>query len=213
MKTISVPHDVCDLLVDSLRQNSDKLDIIDWQINTEILKKIYNIDAKTPQTIRGHVKDLEVRNQVKKIMENFGFEDFNGWMMYSRAFLPTSLHVDIPMDDTKADGHTMIIPLTYSDKIKTVIFKERTNYPILDYWIEKQDWDSREKVNTISVDYNMSHGWWRRPDITDRMELDGIANWQIGTAFCFRRSQIHGSTNFTQAGFPFKDYIMVQTDD
>jgi hypothetical protein len=215
MKTINVPHDICELFARSLQQNSDKLDIIDWQINIEILKKLYNINAKTPQTIRGHVTDSEVRDQVTKILENLGFKngDGQGWMMYSRAFLPTALHVDIPMDNTKADGYTIIIPLTNSDKIKTVVFKERTNYPILDYWIEKQDWDSREKVNTVSVDYDMSHGWWRRPDITDRMELDGIANWQIGTAFCFRRSQIHGSTNFTHAGFPFKDYILVQTND
>ena len=214
MKTINIPHDICELFAHSLEENSDKLDIIDWQNNTEILKKLYNINEKTPQTKRGHVTDSEVRNQVTKVLENLGFKngEGQGWMMYSRAFLPTALHVDIAMDDTQADGHTIIIPLTESDKIKTLVFKERTNHPILDYWIEKQDWNSRVKVNNVSTDHNMSHGWWRKPNITDYMDLDGIANWKMGTAFCFRRSQIHASTNFRHDGFPFKDYILVQTE-
>ena len=59
----------------------------------------------------------------------------------------------------------------------------------------------------------MSNGWYWQPDIVDYMELDGIADWEKGNAFCLKRSQIHCSTNFRKNGFEYKDYILVQTNN
>jgi len=215
MRTIEYPIDIAKEFQLSFAQNQDRLDIIDWQVNEEILKTLYNIEGKTAQTRRAQVQDPVIRSKIRNILTDLGIDKQKGegWMCYSRAFLPTALHVDIPEDDVNENGHTIIIPLTPSDKIKTLVFKEECNSPILDYWIEKQDWDNREKISEISAKHDMSHGWWKRPDIVDHMELDGIGEWKVGTAFCFKRSQIHGSTNFTHAGFPFKDYLLVQTNN
>jgi hypothetical protein len=215
MRTTKISNELYEDLVKSLNDNSSNLDIIDWQVNKEILKGLYNIDHDTTQTQRAIIKDKNIRKQITSVLEDFGFTngEGQGWMCYSRAYLPTALHVDVPQDNVEEDGYTVIIPLTTDPGIKTLVFKEKTNNPILDYWIQKQDWSSREKLNNLSKTYNVSNSWYWQPDIVDYMELDGIADWEKGNAFCLRRSQIHCSTNFRQNGFEYKDYILVQTND
>jgi hypothetical protein len=215
MRTTKISNELYEDLIKSLNNNSSNLDIIDWQVNKEILKGLYNIDHDTAQTQRAIIKDKNIRKQITSVLEDFGFTngEGQGWMCYSRAFLPTSLHVDIPQDNVEDDGYTVIIPLTTDPSIKTLVFKEKTNNPILDYWIKKQDWSSREKLNNLSKTYDVSNGWYWQPDIVDYMELDGIADWEKGNAFCLKRSQIHCSTNFRKNGFEYKDYILVQTNN
>ena len=55
------------------------------------------------------------------------------------------------------------------------------------------------------------HPNWERPELLDLMGVVGVADWSLGTAFRFRRSQPHCSTNFLRLGITHKDYVLAQT--
>ena len=217
MRTIKIPDEKIDLFREWFDANLPTFNDYQWQINKLILKNLYNItEDKYHQTKRGEIKDKEMRKEILSAVSEFGF-DKNSMtspdMNFARGFLPIAIHVDIPDFDTYQDGNTILIPLTFSDKIKTFWWKGNVYEPIFDYWIEKQDWNQRKKVNNISEQYDVTNGFFPKPDVTDYMELDGIGEWFKGNCFSGRRSQPHCSNNFKTSGIEYKDYILIQTTD
>ena len=217
MRTIKIPDEKIDLFREWFDANLPKFNDYQWQINKSILKNLYNItEDRYHQTKRGEIKDKEMRREILSAVSEFDFDKnsmTNPYMNFARGFLPIAIHVDIPDFDTHQDGNTILIPLTFSDKIKTFWWKEKVYEPIFDYWIEKQNWNQRKKVNNISEQYDVTNGFFPKPDVTDYMELDGIGEWFKGSCFSGRRSQPHCSNNFKTSGIEYKDYILIQTTD
>ena len=217
MKTIRIPDEKIDLFREWFNASLSLFDDVAWQTNKTILKNLYNItEDRYYQTKRGEIKNKEMRKEILNAVSEFGFEKnsmINPYINFARGFLPIAIHVDIPDSDTHQDGNTILIPLTFSDKIKTFWWKENVYEPVFDYWVEKQDWTQRKKVNNISEQYNITNGFLPNPDIIDHMELDGIGEWYKGNCFSGRRSQPHCSNNFKTNGIEYKDYILIQTTD
>jgi hypothetical protein len=200
-----------------LRKFFDKayynLEDAQWVNNKEQLEKLYNIKnvERKMQTKRGLVKG-DARDLVIECCANFNIDEniiTNAHMNFARAFLPIAIHVDIA--DPKNDGDTIIIPLTFDTKIKTIWWKGKITSPIFDDWINAQDWSTKKRVNKLSEEFDLSNGYWSKPEIIDYMDLDGIGEWQRGNVFRGRRSQPHCSTNFLNSGIKSKDYILIQT--
>lgn len=218
MDSITVPHEKIDQLRKHFDEAYDSLEDAQWQINKELLAKLYNITdkEKVMQTKRGIMKrGTDAHKLVAEILEPFNIKaDPDGWHInYARGFLPIAMHVDIGDNDTNADGDTILIPLTFDDRIKTLWWKGHVYEPVFDWWIEKQDWQNKTKVHNITEQYDLSNGFWRRPEVADYMELDGVGDWFKGNIFRGRRSQPHCSNNFKSSGIEHKDYILIQTTD
>lgn len=218
MDSITVSHDKIDQLRKYFDEAYDSLDDAQWQINKELLEKIYNITDKDKvmQTKRGLMKrGTEARKLLIEILEPFGIKaNPNGWHInYARGFLPIAMHVDIPEDNPNQDGDTILIPLTFDDRIKTLWWKGHVYAPVFDYWIQEQDWSKKTKQNNLTEQFDMSNGYWRKPEVVNYMPLDGIGEWSKGNIFKGRRSQPHASNNFKSSGITHKDYILIQTTD
>ena len=218
MDSITVPHEKIDQLRKHFDEAYDSLEDAQWQVNKELLEKLYNITGKDKvmQTKRGIMKrGTDARKLVAEILEPFNIKAHpDGWHInYARGFLPIAMHVDIPEHDTNHDGDTILIPLTFDDRIKTLWWKCHVYEAVFDFWIEKQDWPNKQKLNNISEKYDLSNGFWRKPEIVDYMPLDGIGDWSKGNVFKGRRSQPHCSNNFLTSGISHKDYILIQTQD
>ena len=218
METIRIPDEKIDLFREWFDASLPTFNDYQWQVNKPILKNLYNItEDRYHQTKRGEIKDEEMRQEIFSTVAEFGLskkvDRRNAYMNFARGFLPIAIHVDVPADNIHEDGNTILIPLTFDDRIKTFWWKEKVYEPVFDYWIEKQNWDQREKVNNISEQYDVRNGYFPKPDVTDYMELDGIGEWFKGNCFCGRRSQPHCSNNFKTSGIEYKDYILIQTTD
>ena len=215
MDTIQIPNDTIDHLRYLFDKAYDSLDDAQWIYNKEQLKKLYGIEGmdRVMQTKRG-----QPSNDVQKIIidavkefDSPGLEK-SPHINFARAFYPIAIHVDI--NESLEDGNTIIIPLTFNDDIKTLWWKKRVYSPIFDFWVQEQNFFvGKNKVNDLSTRYNLDTGFWPKPEIVDYMEIDGIGDWQKGTAFMGRRSQPHCSTNFLKSGITHKDYILIQTNE
>ena len=214
MKHIQIPH----ARIDELRIEFDKhvplFDDFQWQSNKHYFKKVFNIDQDSGiQTARRRIYG-PVTELVADSVKQFGFDKIERcYMKFARGYLPIAMHVDVPAHNVEEDGWSIMIPLTFSNHIKTIAFTEKVTEPIFDYWIESQDWTARQKKNNLREKFNLKNAYYDKPEIVDYMEVDGIGDWLKGNVFCFRRSNPHCSTNFRTLGLPYKDYIIIQTDD
>ena len=224
MKTIRIPDEKINLFKKWFDESYYKFGITKesrheyaWQINKPILETLFNIkEDRHPQWIRGRIDEVHRKQEIISAIANFGFDQNsieNSVMYFTRSFLPVAIHVDIPNYDINCDGNTIMIPLTFNDKIKTICWKGYVNEPIFDYWVEKQNWDSRKKLNNLTKQYDLTNGYFLRPNIVEYMELDGIGEWFKGSCFAFRRSQPHCSSNFKSSGIEYKDFIIIQSID
>lgn len=216
MDSITVSHDKIDQLRIYFDQIYESLEDAQWQVNKDLLKKVYNITGvdKVMQTKRGLMKHgTEARELVIDLLEPFNIKASpRGWHInYARGFLPIAIHVDIADYKPHDDGDTILIPLTFDDRIKTIWWKGHVYEPIFDYWVESQDWSKKKKQNSLSEQFDMSNGYWPKPEIVDYMPLDGIGEWSKGNIFRGVRSQPHASNNFKSSGIEYKDYILIQT--
>jgi hypothetical protein len=217
MKTIKIPNKTIDLFRELFDASLPSFNDFQWQINKDILKGLYNItEEKAPQTLRGEVRNKEIRQEIISALDDLDINRkflTSSYINFARGFLPIAIHVDIPANSTSEDGDTILIPLTFDDKIKTFWWKNNVHEPIFDYWIEKQDWTKREKINNLREQYDIRNGYFFKQEVIDYMELDGIGEWFKGSCFCGRRSQPHCSSNFKASGIAHKDYILLQTTD
>ena len=210
-----ITDDVHNELIEIFDNNLSKFDDHVWNTRAPMLKELYNInDEKHIQTLRMEIKDPSVRAKIRSIVNLFdGIDNVDGFMNFCRGYLPIAMHTDVCVnpDETVEDGYTIMIPLTVDKRIQTIVWQERMGYPVFDEWADTIHWNNRVKLNNLSEKYNLSNGHWPKPDIVDYMALDDVCQWSKGNAWCFKRSQIHCSTNFKASGIEYKDYILIQT--
>jgi hypothetical protein len=214
MKSIQIPH----IRIDELRKKFNEFvptfNDFQWQTNKFWFKELFNMnEEKGVQTARRTIVGGEEAELLADTLKQFGFKKLErSFINFSRGFLPIAMHVDVPEGSLEEDGWTIMIPLTFDHRIKTIAFKGKVTEPVFDNWILKQDWTNRKKVNNLREQFDLRSAYYIKPEIIDYMELYGVGDWSKGNAFCFKRSQPHCSTNFKSYGIPYKDYIILQTN-
>jgi hypothetical protein len=138
--------------------------------------------------------------------------DLKQSIMFTRVHYPSPVHVDV--DEEYSKGVTLIIPLTFHDGIKTVVWKDEfINNSELTAFKNRFINETRSftKKNAISKEVDISHSMSMYGlNMGDVMELDGVASWQPGNIIVFDKTQAHCSSNFI-THVPFKDYLLVHT--
>jgi hypothetical protein len=133
-------------------------------------------------------------------------------IMFTRVHHASPVHVDV--DEEYSKGVTLIIPLTFHEDIKTVVWKDefRNNKQLTEYKMKfANEFNSFKKINSVSKEVDISHCMKMYGlNMGDVMELDGIASWELGNIIVFDKTQAHCSSNFT-SHIPFKDYLLVHT--
>ena len=135
-----------------------------------------------------------------------------GKIIFTRVHIPSPTHVDV--DEAGAPGFTVIIPLTFHDEIKTIVWKDKFDdnskfSKFKDDFVKNSK--SSVRLNSITKEANLSH-LLEIDDVNigEVMELDGYAKWQKGSIIVFDKTQVHCSSDFRQH-LPFKDYVLVHT--
>jgi len=134
-------------------------------------------------------------------------------IIFVRAVNPLGIHTDT--DERYHKGHTILIPLTSDDRIKTVVWRETAiAQKGLNAIFQRfqTDFDSFQTQPRINDKFNLGNCWSGRPSIVDFLELDGVAEWHTGSIFKFERQQLHASNNFRKF-VEFKDYVKIHNDE
>jgi len=134
-------------------------------------------------------------------------------IMFSRSVYPVGIHTDT--DERDHQGHTIMIPLTSDDRIKTLVWQETAiaQKGLNEIFHRFQtDIKSFTPQPRISNKLNLRNCWMGRPSIVDFLQLDGVAEWRTGSIFKFERQQLHASNNYREF-VDFKDYVLIHNDE
>lgn len=134
-------------------------------------------------------------------------------IMFSRSVYPIGIHTDTNEKNRK--GHTIIIPLTSDERIKTLVWRETaiTQAELNEIFQRFQtNIKSFRPQPRISRKLDLRNCWLGTPTIVDFLELDGMASWRAGTIFKFERQQLHASNNYREF-VDFKDYVLIHNDE
>ena len=179
------------------------------------IRELYNLDSESlvqqqrVSVLKYPVADF-VRNVVNRILPTPLKDSVP--IMFSRSFYPVGIHVDVHKNEK---GHTLMIPLTFDTRIKTIVWKETaTGQQDLNSIFHRfqTDINSFQPQPKISDQLDLRNCWLGRPPIVDFLELDGMAEWQAGSIFKFSRRQLHASNNYKEFA-EFKDYILIHNDE
>jgi len=184
--------------------------------NSDVLHDLYNSQAsrlvqQERVDIRSHPVADVIRNIVNRILPNSLKPDIR--ILFSRSVYPVGIHTDT--SEQERTGHTIMIPLTFDDRIKTLTWKETAigekelNSIFHQFQTNIRSFTRRSK---ISRELDLRNCWLSQPSIVDFLELDGIAEWRAGSIFKFERKQLHASNNY-KAFVDFKDYVLIHNDE
>ena len=181
-----------------------------------LLDKFY-IDDNVLQMERTIVNNYfpEIRKYCRLLINSYipQLVSFNQYIMFTRVHHASPIHIDVNANEEHSKGVTLIIPLTFHEKIKTVVWKDEfTNKRELTEFKNRFINETRSftKKNSISKKVDISHSTMCGLNMGDVMELDGIAAWRPGNIIVFNRTQAHCSSNFT-THIPLKDYLLLHT--
>ena len=152
-----------------------------------------------------------VRRMVNRILPNPLKDSIP--ILFSRSVYPVGIHTDTDERDHK--GHTIMIPLTSDDRIKTVVWQETAVAQSgLNAIFQRfqTDLKSFQPQPRISNKFDLRNCWMGRPSIVDFLQLDGMAEWRTGSIFKFERRQLHASNNYREF-VEFKDYVLIHNDE
>jgi hypothetical protein len=146
-------------------------------------------------------------NIVKKCVEKcYNFQlPKKQTIWFVRSHAPINIHTDRMPGET--GGSTIMVCLDSHDHGGTIVFKDHMDAADFHNNFITNFYKGKRK-NNLSKLYDLSNLWQGEHHIADYLDLDGITNWQAGTMFSFTRTQLHGSTNFTQP----KHYILLHTE-
>jgi hypothetical protein len=185
-----------------------------WIDHEETIREVFNKDVKRLiQQERTDVKDSMVGQKVRAVLSPIVLipATTNIWLV--RSHNPIGIHVDA--DEIKNQhGRTFIIPLTFDHRIKTVVWDKVITMSKFNSLAQAFAADSTAytKVNNISNELLLNNCWAGNPSITDYIDVEGIATWDMGTVIEFDREKLHASNNYT-AFVPHKDYILIHADE
>jgi len=132
---------------------------------------------------------------------------------FSRSGYPVGIHTDTDKKNFK--GHTIMIPLTFDERIKTLVWCETAvahsglNAIFQRFQTDRKSFRPQPR---ISDKFDLRNCWLGTPSIVDFLQLDGMAEWRTGAIFKFERQQLHASNNFKEF-VEFKDYVLIHNDE
>lgn len=185
-----------------------------WIDHEETIREVFKKDVKRlVQQERTDVRREPLGQAIRELMLPIVSvpDTTNIWLV--RSHNPIGIHVDA--DEIKNQhGRTFLIPLTFDDRIKTLVWNRTSTMSEFNRFAQAFAADPTvfEKVNTISDELLLNNCWFGTPSITDYIEIEGIATWESGTVIEFNREKLHASNNYT-VFVPHKDYILIHTDE
>jgi len=184
--------------------------------NPDEIHDLYNSqDSKLVQQERVDIRPYPVADVIRSIVNRILPNPLKSSIpiMFSRSVYPVGIHTDT--DERAHTGHTIMIPLTFDDRIKTLTWKETAiGQSGLDTIFQRfqSDINSFTQQSQISQQLDLRNCWLSQPSIVDFLELDGMAEWRAGSIFKFERKQLHASNNY-KAFVDFKDYVLIHNDE
>jgi len=196
-------------------------DIYYLTLTKEEIKDLYKLDSDSDsllvQVERTNVSALPVGEFIRNIVNKILTEplDKSIPIYFARSIYPAGIHVDFKKDRS-FNGETIIIPLTFDERIKTLVWKETVDNGhsgVSDLLQRFRDnIRSFKKYSKLSTKLDLKNCWSGYPSVVDFLELDGMAEWKKGSLFKFRCNQLHASNNFKEHT-TFKDYVLIHTDN
>jgi hypothetical protein len=185
-----------------------------WITHKDTIKEVFHSDAdQIVQQERRDVASKELGNYTRLFLKSIIDipADTNIWAVRSHA--PIGIHTDSD-DVLYQQGRTIIIPLTFDDRIVTLVWDKVLTQKQLQELFQSfaSDPTNFEKLNNSSQQYQLDNCWFGDPCLTDFLPLLGVAKWQLGTIIEFDRQIAHASNNYTKF-IPFKDYLLIHTDE
>lgn len=181
-----------------------------------MVHELYNLDSKSLiQQERFDIRNEPVVEFVRAIVNRVLPKPLKPTVpiMFSRSVYPIGIHTDT--DSNNADGHTIMIPLTFDERIKTLVWNETAIGPRqLDEIFQRfrDDIKSFRPQSKLSRQLDLRNCWLGYPSIVDFLSLDGIASWRAGSIFQFERQQLHASNNYREF-VDSKDYVLIHNDE
>ena len=136
-------------------------------------------------------------------------------IIFTRVHLPSNVHADV--DIREEPGYTLIIPLTFHNSIKTVVWDNQFKSPaeLQNYKkaIIKKIHKTFNEHDEIPSDIDLRHCEvsYNHDKLFPKYLQNGVfADWEQGNIIVFNRRQAHCSSNFRNY-LPYKDYILVHT--
>jgi len=184
--------------------------------NPDEIRELYNLESESlTQQERVGINAYPVADVVRSIVNKVLPTPLKDSIpiMFSRSVYPVGIHTDTNERDHQ--GHTIMIPLTSDNRIKTVVWQETV---IAQKGLNEifQRFQNNIKSFTpqpkISNKFDLRNCWMGRPSIVDFLQLDGMAEWRTGSIFKFERQQLHASNNYREF-VEFKDYVLIHNDE
>lgn len=184
--------------------------------NPDEIHELYNSESESLiQQERVSINAYPVAESVRRIVNRILPEPLKPStpIMFSRSVYPIGIHTDT--DERDCRGHTIMIPLTFDQRIKTLVWQETAvGVPALNEIFQRfqTDLKSFQPQPRISNKFDLRNCWMGRPSIVDFLQLDGVAEWRAGAIFKFARQQLHASNNYREF-VEFKDYVLIHNDE
>ena len=184
--------------------------------NPDEIHELYNLESQSLiQQERVRINSYPVAEVVRNIVDRILPKPLKPSIsiMFSRSVYPVGIHTDT--DERIHKGHTIMIPLTSDERIKTLVWRETAiaqsglNEIFQRFQTNTKSFQPQPR---ISKQLDLRNCWLGNPSIVDFLELDGIASWQTGSIFKFERQQLHASNNY-RAFAEFKDYVLIHNDE
>ena len=194
--------------------DNHKLTFKYWIDHEDTIKEVFKSDVKRLiQQERTDARNDTLGQYVRELMKSVIAlpTTTNIWVV--RSHNPIGIHVDSD-EIKKQHGRTFLIPLTFDDRIKTVVWDRVSTISEFNKFCTEfaNNHAKFEKLNDISSELLLNNCWFGEPSITDYIPVEGIATWEPNVLIEFNREKLHSSNNYTTF-VPFKDYILVHTDE
>ena len=184
--------------------------------NPDEIHELYNSESESLiQQERVSINSYPVAESVRRIVNRILPNPLKDSIpiMFSRSVYPVGIHTDT--DESDHQGHTIMIPLTFDKRIKTVVWQETAvaqsglNAIFQRFQTDLKSFQSQPR---ISNKFDLRNCWMGRPSIVDFLQLDGVAEWRTGSIFKIERQQLHASNNYREF-VEFKDYVLIHNDE
>lgn len=154
-------------------------------------------------------------NIVERIVSTNFSNPVNVWSAFQRQKFPHSIHVDDYGSDQNYFRYTYIIAMDSVPEFKAIVWKEKCqDNNALHVFIEK--WGKirkfKKKNSNISELEDLEHTLDVNQNsfLADYLTLDGIYNYQVGTACLFDATQLHCTSNWIKYNkFPYRELLQI----
>jgi hypothetical protein len=166
-------------------------------------------------TIDKNSKLFEIIGNIVSI--NFDTDNvLDYWSAYQRQSSPHNIHIDDYMSDQES-GHryTYILGMDTVPEFKAIVWKEKCHdnaqlHEFVANWGKLRQF--KKKTSLISQAQDLEHTFDSNQQdyMADYLELDGIYQYQAGTACLFDATQLHCTSNWVKyQKFPYRELLQI----